>query len=242
MINKITTLDNAIAEIKDEDTILIGGFGSAGTPHNLVEAVSNLEIKDVTLVANAPAQLLCWRKPDGVKHIIASFPMYPFKEWKVGPVTEAVKAGKIKSEVVPQGTLAERIRAAGCGIPAFYSPVAVGTLLAEGRQTAVFGGRTHILEMSLPGDVALIKGYKADRLGNVVYRMAQRNFNLAMATAARITIVEVDEIVEVGKLGPEEVATPGIFVNWVVQIPRRKISHSWGVSYDNGTNKRTDGD
>lgn len=242
MINKITSLDNAIVEVKDEDTILIGGFSTAGTPHNLVEAVSYMELRDLTLVSNAPGQMLCWRKPDSVKRIIASFPLYPFKEWRVGPVTEAVKAGKIEFEVIPQGTLAERIRAAGCGIPAFYSPVGVGTVLAEGHQTAVFGGRTHLLEMSLPGDVALIKGHKADRLGNVVYRMAQRNFNPAMATAAKITIVEVDEIVEVGQLRPEEITTPGIFVNWVVQIPKRKIAHAWGVRYDNGADKRTDSD
>jgi 3-oxoadipate CoA-transferase alpha subunit len=241
MINKITTLDHAIADVKDGDTILIGGFGAAGTPHNLVEAVSDMALRDITLVANAPAQMLCWMKPDSVKHIKASFPIYPFKEWRVGPVTEAVKTGKITSEVVPQGTLAERIRAAGCGIPAFYTPVGVGTRLGEERQTAVFGGRTHLLEMSLPGDIALIKGHKADRLGNVVYRMAQRNFNPVMATAARITIVEVDEIVEAGRLGPEEIATPGIYVNWVVQIPKKKIAHAWGATYDTGANKRTDG-
>lgn len=225
MINKVTTLEAAAAKIKDGDTILIGGFSSSGTPHNLVEAVSRRGLKNLTIVANAPAQLLCWVKPESVAKVVSSFPIYPFKSWRVGPLTEAVKAGKVKSEVVPQGTLSERIRAAGCGIPAFYSPVGVGTLLAEGHQIAVFGSRSYILETALPGDIALIKGAKADRLGNVVYRMAQRNFNPLMAQAAKVTIVEVDEVVEVGRLSPEEIVTPGIYVKWVVQVPKRIIKY-----------------
>ena len=116
--------------------------------------------------------------------VIASFPIYPFKNWRVGPLTEAVRAGKVLSEVIPQGTLAERIRAGGCGIPAFYSPVGVGTLLAGGRQTAFFNNKEYILEMALSADIALIKGDRADRFGNIVYRLAQRNFNPIMAQAA----------------------------------------------------------
>lgn len=225
MINKVTTLEAAIAEVKDNDTILIGGFSSSGTPHNLVEAVSLRNLKNLTIVANAPAQLLSWVKPEIVTRVIASHPMYAYKHWRVGPLTKAVMADKVENEVVPQGTLAERIRAAGCGIPAFYSPVGVGTLLAKDHQTAVFAGHEYILEMALPGDIALIKGDRADRLGNVVYRMAQRNFNPVMAQAAKVTIVEVDEIVEVGALSPEEIVTPGIYVKWVVPVPKRIIKY-----------------
>jgi 3-oxoadipate CoA-transferase alpha subunit len=225
MINKVTTMANAITEVKNGDTILIGGFGPAGTPHNLVEAVSARDLSDLTVVANAPSQVLCWSRPESVIKVIATIPVYPYSSWRCGPLTDAVRLGRVKSEVVPQGTFAERMRAAGAGIPAFYTPVGVGTLLGEGHQTAIFNGRRCLLETALPGDVALIKGDKADRLGNVVYRMAQRNFNPVMAQAGRVTIVEVDEVVEVGQLKPEEIVTPGIFIKWVVKVPKRIIKY-----------------
>lgn len=210
----------AVAGIADGATVLVGGFGMAGMPVALIDALIDQGAGDLTVVSNNAgngdtglAALLAKRR---VRKVICSFPRQS-DSWVFDGL---YRDGAIELEVVPQGTLAERMRAAGAGIGAFFCPTGVGTLLAEGKETREIDGRTHVLEYPIRGDVALIRAHTADRMGNLVYRKTARNFGPVMATAAARTIVEVTDIVETGSLDPESVVTPSIYVDRIVEVPR----------------------
>ncbi|GGJ71636.1 3-oxoacid CoA-transferase subunit A [Glutamicibacter ardleyensis] len=213
---------DAVAEIKDGSTVLIGGFGNAGQPMELIDALMECGAKDLTVVNNnagqADAGLALLIKERRVKKIICSFPRQS-DSWHFD---EAYRAGEIELELVPQGNLAERIRAAGAGIGGFFTPTGYGTLLAEGKETRVIDGKGYVLETPINADFALIKALKADTMGNLVYRKTARNFGPIMATAAKQAIVQVDEVVQAGDLDPENVITPGIYVDTVVALGGNK--------------------
>ncbi len=212
----------AVADVPEGATVLIGGFGTAGVPEALVRALAATGVGGLTLVSNGTGQgqsgLGELFRNRQVRRVVVSFPAPGGT-----PEFEAqYLAGEVVLELVPQGTLAERIQAGGAGIAAFYTPTAVGTPLAEGKEQRDFDGRTYLLEQAIRADFALIRGYRADPWGNVVYRKTGRNFNPMMAMAARVTVVEVEEIVPVGRLDPETIATPSIFVHRVVLAPRQR--------------------
>jgi len=220
MINKIVqSIAEAMAGIGDGALVLIGGFGSIGQPNALIEGLIEQGAKDLTVVANnagvGHTGLARLMEVGRVRKIICSYPRTS------DPVVfeELYRAGRIELEVMPQGTMAERMRAAGAGIAAFYTPTSVGTLLAEGKEQREFSGRQYVLEKALAGDVALIEAWEADRWGNLTYRSSARNFNPVMAMAAKLTVVQAQHIVDLGTLDPEKVATPGIFVQRVVHVP-----------------------
>jgi 3-oxoadipate CoA-transferase alpha subunit len=208
----------AVAGIHDGATVMIGGFGNAGMPKALIDALIVQGATDLTIVnnnaGNGDTGLAALLAAGRVKKIICSFPRQADSH-----VFDALyRAGKIELELTPQGNLAERIRAAGAGIGGFFSPTGYGTQLAEGKETRLINGRQYVLESPIHADFALIKALKGDRWGNLVYRKAARNFGPIMASAARCTIAQVDEIVPLGALDPEVIITPGIFVQRVVQI------------------------
>ncbi|MFJ2352702.1 3-oxoacid CoA-transferase subunit A [Glutamicibacter sp. NPDC087673] len=217
-----TSAADAVAGITDGATVLIGGFGNAGQPMELIDALLDCGAKDLTVVNNnagqADAGLALLIKERRVKKIICSFPRQS-DSWHFD---EAYRAGEIELELVPQGNLAERIRAAGAGIGGFFTPTGYGTLLAEGKETRVIDGKGYVLETPIHADFALIKALKADTLGNLVYRKTARNFGPIMATAAKSAIVQVDEVVQAGSIDPENVITPGIFVDTVVELGGEK--------------------
>lgn len=205
----------ALKSVKNGDVILVGGFGLVGFPLTLIEALTEMGVKDLTIVSNnlgesgkGLGKLLNQKK---IKKGIGS---YFTSNRDVG---EAYKRGEIELELNPQGTMAERLRAGGAGIPAFYTATSQGTKLAEGKEEREFDGKKYVMETGLRGNVALIRAYKADTLGNLVYYKTARNFNPAMATAADYVIAEVDEIVEPGELDPESIVTPHLFVNAIVK-------------------------
>ncbi len=226
MINKITrSVADALADVKDGSTILIGGFGTAGIPNELIDGLIEQGAKDLTVVnnnaGNAEAGLAALLKAGQVRKIICSFPRQADSHVFDG----LYRSGKLELELVPQGNLAERIRAAGAGIGAFFSPTGFGTDLAKNadgslKETREINGKHYVLEMPIYADVALIKAEKGDRWGNLTYRMAARNFGPVMATAAKKTVATVHEIVELGALDPENIVTPGIFVHHIVKIDR----------------------
>jgi len=211
----------ALADVPEGATVLVGGFGSAGVPDALVRALAAKGVGGLTIVSNGTGEgesgLVHLFRNRQVRRVLASFPA----PGRAPDFEQQYLAGEVELELVPQGTLAERIRAGGAGIAAFYTPTAVGTPLAEGKEHREFGGRTHLLEHAIRADFALIRGHRADPWGNVTYRKTGRNFNPMMAMAARVTVVEVEEIVPVGQLDPETVVTPSIFVQRVVLVPRR---------------------
>jgi len=215
----VRTAAEALAGVRSGATVLIGGFGQVGTPNALIEALSELDLRDLTVVSNnagTGTHGLARIMAEGrVRKIVCSFPR------SAGSVVleELYREGRIELEIVPQGTLAERLRAAGAGIPAFWTPTAAGTLLAEGKETRVFDGRTCVLEHALKGDVALIEAWAADRWGNLTYRRSGRNFNPIMAMAADLTVAQTQHVAELGALDPEAIVTPGVFVDRVVHIP-----------------------
>ena len=226
----VATFAEAVADIHDGAVIMVDGFGgSGGMPERLILALRDHGARDLTLVGNT-AGLVGFGSIAGkkavthgilfengqVKKIIATFPVGRSPS-QPNPFELAYRRGEVELELVPQGTLAERIRAGGGGIAAFYTPTGAGTMVAEGKEVRVFDGQEHLLEYALRADFALLRASKADGLGNVVYRGTSRNFNPLMATAARVTIVEVDQIVEPGKLDPEAIATPGIYVQRIVR-------------------------
>jgi 3-oxoadipate CoA-transferase alpha subunit len=220
MINKIVkTLAEAMAGIKDGSTVLLGGFGAVGQPNQLLDALTEQGAKDLTVVANNAGTgrtgLAGLMAKGRVRKIICSFPR------SAGSVVfeELHAAGKLELELVAQGTLAERIRAGGAGIPAFFTATAYGTAIGEGKEVREYGGRTYILEEGIRADVALIEAWQADRWGNVRYRTSGRNFNPVMATAAELTICQTQHVVELGEIGPDDVHTPGIYVDRVIHIP-----------------------
>ncbi|WP_328469471.1 3-oxoacid CoA-transferase subunit A [Actinoplanes sp. NBC_00393] len=210
----------AVEAVKDGDTVLIGGFGMAGMPVELIDALIEHGAGDLTIVSNNAGNgdtgLAALLAAGRVRKMICSFPRQA-DSWVFDGL---YRAGKIELEVVPQGNLAERMRAAGAGIGAFFCPTGVGTMLAEGKETRTIDGREYVLEYPIRGDVALIRAHVADRLGNLVYRKTARNFGPVMATAAAVTIAQVSQIVEVGALDPENVVTPSIYVNRLVEVPR----------------------
>jgi len=219
MIDKtLASAEAALADIADGATIMIGGFGNAGMPAALIDALIAQGARELTVVnnnaGNADTGLAALIAAKRVRKIFCSFPRQP-DSWHFD---KAYRSGELELELVPQGTLAERIRAAGAGIGGFYTPTAFGTLLAEGKETRRIGDRDYVLEYPIHADYALIKADRADRWGNLVYRKTARNFAPIMASAARCTVVQVREIVELGALDPEAVVTPGIFVQRVVKI------------------------
>ena len=220
MIDKIvSSMVEAMAGIRDGSTVLLGGFGAVGQPNQLIEGLIETGAKDLVMVANNAGTgrkgLARLMELGRVRRIICSFPR------SVGSVVfeELYRAGKIELEIVPQGTLAERMRAAGAGVAAFYTPTAVGTQLARGKETREINGRMHVLEHALKADVALVEAWQADRWGNLTFRKSGRNFNPVMATAADCTIVQAQHLVELGALDPELIVTPGIFVDRVLHVP-----------------------
>ena len=209
----------ALEGVASGATVLVGGFGAVGQPNLLIEALIERGLRDLIIVANNAgtghvglAKLLA---AGCARRFICSFPR------SSGSVVfeEVFKTGRIELEIVPQGTLAERIRAAGAGVGAFYTPTAYGTRLAEGKETREIAGRHYVLEYALPGDVALIEAWRADRWGNCSYRKTGRNFNPVMATAAKLTVVQSQHMAELGDLDPETIVTPGIFVDRVLHVP-----------------------
>ena len=220
----LDTTDEAVAGIEDGSTVLVGGFGFAGMPFDLVEALIRQGAKDLTIVSNNAGNgevgLAALLKAGRVRKVVCSFP----RQSDSYVFDELYRAGKVELEVVPQGNLAERMRAAGAGIGAFYCPTGVGTPLADGKEEREIAGRHHVLEYPIHGDVALIAAYTADEMGNLVYRKTARNFGPVMATAANLTVVQVSHVVPVGGLDPESVVTPSIYVDRVVRVnPRHAL-------------------
>ena len=211
------SIEKALAGIEDGATILAGGFGLVGIPQRLIEGLRDKGVRNLTVVSNncgvddwGLGLLLRNRQ---IRKMIASY-VGENKEFE-----RQLLAREIEVELVPQGTLAERIRAGGAGIPAFYTPAGVGTPIADGREVRVFDGKPHLLERGLTADFALVKAWRADRLGNLVYRRTARNFNPMMATAARVTIAEVEEIVDAGTIDPDQIHTPSVYVSRVIACP-----------------------
>jgi 3-oxoadipate CoA-transferase alpha subunit len=213
-------LDEAVAGIPDGATVLIGGFGTAGQPVELIDALRRSGARELTVVnnnaGNGTQGLAALLAAGQVRRIICSFP----RQSDSFVFDELYRSGRIELEVVPQGNLAERIRAGGAGIGGFYTPTGVGTLLAEGKEQRTIDGRDYVLELPIRGDVALVKALRADTHGNLVYRKTARNFGPIMASAAELTVVQVQEVVPVGNIDPEVVVTPGIYVDRVVEVPR----------------------
>jgi 3-oxoadipate CoA-transferase, alpha subunit len=219
MINKIVpSVEAALADVPHGATIMIGGFGEAGQPRELIDAVIAQGAKDLTIVnnnaGNGETGLAALLKARRVRKIICSFP----RQTDSYVFDELYRGGKIELELVPQGNLAERIRAAGAGIGAFFTPTGYGTDLAKDKETRIIDGKPYVLEYPIHADFALVKALKADRWGNLVYRKTARNFGPIMASAAKCSVVQVREIVELGELDSEAIVTPGIFVKRVVRV------------------------
>ena len=221
MIDKVAaSVAEALGNVADGATVLIGGFGTAGIPVELIDGLIAQGARELTVVnnnaGNGDTGLAALLKAGRVRKIICSFPRQADSQVFDG----LYRSGRIELELVPQGNLAERLRAAGAGIGAFYTPTGYGTELAAGKETRLIDGRHHVLEMPIHGDLALIKAERGDRWGNLTYRMTARNFGPVMATAAKRTVATVHEVVELGGLDPETVVTPGIHVSRLVQVPR----------------------
>ncbi|WP_104101600.1 3-oxoacid CoA-transferase subunit A [Arthrobacter sp. 08Y14] len=222
MLNIVQDVDEAVASITDGATVMIGGFGKAGQPVELIEALLRQGASDLTVVNNNAGNgehgLAALIGAGRVKKIICSFPRQSDSQ-----IFDAkFRAGEIELELVPQGNLAERIRAAGAGIGGFFTPTGYGTMLAEGKETRIIDGRGYVFESPLSADFALVKALRADRAGNLVYRKTARNFGPIMAAAAKNAIVQVRDVVDPGDLDPEHVVTPGIYVNTLVRVAEKK--------------------
>ena len=225
MKNKIyTSATETISDIQDGDSIMVGGFAARGTPSNLLLALRDKGVKDLIITRNDACG--GWKNPNDVnvnfeagqaKKCISCFPVFGSPK-KVSELEKKVNEGVTEIELVPQGTLAERIRCGGAGIGAFYTPVGVGTDAAKGKDVRMINGEEMVLEYALRAKFAFIKAYKADKMGNLVYRKTTRNFNPIMAMAADITIVETENLVEVGEIDPEDVVTPSIFVDRIFEV------------------------
>jgi len=215
-MNKIfPSADEAVADIRDGATLMLGGFGLCGIPENLIAALVRKGLRELKTISNNMGV-----DNFGMGLMLAADMIATHTGSYVGEnklLESRVLAGTLEVNLIPQGTLAERIRAAGAGIPAFYTATGAGTIVAEGKETREFGGRTYLLEHALDADFSLIKAWKGDTAGNLIYRKTARNFNPMMASAARITIAEVEEIVETGSLDPESIVTPGIYVDRLIQ-------------------------
>ena len=211
----------ALADVPDGATVMIGGFGTAGLPDELTEALIEQGARDLTIINNNAGNgdhgIAALLAAGRVRKVVCSFP----RQVDSHHFDRLYRAGQVELELVPQGNLAERIRAAGAGIGAFFTPTGYGTDLAKGKETRLIDGRMQVLEHALHADYALVKAERGDRWGNLTYRMTARNFGPVMATAARITVATVHQIVELGELDPETVVTPGVYVQRLVQVPRR---------------------
>ena len=234
MDKQLSSLAEAVAEIKDGSTVMIGGFGGSGAPIELIHALIDVGPKNLTVInnnaGNGHVGIAALIEQGMVGKMICSFP----RSADPRVFTELYLSGKIELELVPQGTLAERIRAGGAGIPAFYTPTSYGTELAEGKPTAEFDGRMYVQERWLKADYALIKAELGDPIGNLTYRMAARNFNPIMASAAAHTIAQVSKLVPAGEINPEHVITPGIFVDGIIEVPnpqQEEILNREGACY-----------
>jgi len=219
MIDKVIgSLEAAVADIKDGATVLCAGFGAVGAPDELIDALQAQGARDLVIVANNAGNgrtgLAGLIASGHVRKVICSYP----RSTDSTAFDDAYKAGKIELELVPQGTISERMRCAAAGLGGFYSPVGVGTRLAEGKEAREIDGRLYVFEKPLKGDIALLKADRADRWGNLTYRKSARNFNPTMAMAAELSIVQVREVVALGAIDPESVATPGIFIDRIVQL------------------------
>jgi 3-oxoacid CoA-transferase subunit A len=215
-MNKVLpSAEAAVFDVADGATIMVGGFGLCGIPEDLIEALRAKGVKNLTVISNNAGVegfgVGRWLENRQIRKIIGTY----IGDNKL--YEELVLKGELEAELIPQGTFAERIRAGGAGIPAFYTPTGVGTVIAQNKEVREFNGRAYLLERDLQADFAFVKAWKGDRWGNLVYRKTARNFNPMMATAARITIAEVEEIVELGALDPNSIVTPGIYVQRVVQ-------------------------
>jgi len=227
-MNKVfASADEAVTDINDGATIMVGGFGLCGIPENLIRALVKKGVKNLTTISNNVGV-----DEFGLGLMLYAGQIRSHKGSYVGEnklLEEMVLTGKIDLELIPQGTFAERIRAGGAGIPAFFTPAGFGTVVAEGKETREFDGRPYVMEHALKADFALIKAWKGDRWGNLVYRKTARNFNPMMATAAKITIAEVEHLVEPGEIDPDQVHTPGVYVKRIIQ----------GTDYEKRIERRT---
>jgi 3-oxoacid CoA-transferase subunit A len=217
-VNKVfPSAEAAICDLFDGATVMVGGFGLCGIPENLIEAVRARGSRNLTVISNNAGVdgfgTGRWLENRQIKKIIGTY----IGDNKL--YEELVMKGELEAELIPQGTFSERMRAGGAGIPAFYTPTGVGTVVANGKEVREFEGRPYLLEHALTADFALVKAWKGDRWGNLIYRKTARNFNPMMATAARVTIAEVEQIVELGALDPEAIVTPGIYVDRIIQGP-----------------------
>jgi len=218
MDKRIPSADAAIVNLTDGATILMGGFGLCGIPENLIAAVRRKGTKDLTIVSNNAGV-----DDFGIGHLLQQRQVKKMISTYVGEnklFEQLVLSGELQVELNPQGTLSERLRAGGAGIPAFYTPTGYGTMVADNKETREFDGRQYVLERALRGNFAFIKAWKGDRWGNLIYRKTARNFNPMMATAADYVIAEVEELVDLGKLDPNQIHTPGIFVDAIFQGPK----------------------
>ena len=227
-MNKVVaSADEAVRDIQDGATIMVGGFGLCGIPENLIAALRRKGVKDLTTISNNVGI-----DDFGLGILLGNGQIRKHIGTYVGEnkmLETMVLTGKVELELNPQGTFSERIRAGGAGIPAFFTPTGFGTLIAEGKEVREFAGKPHVMELALRADFALIKAWRGDQWGNLVYRKTARNFNPMMATAAKITIAEVEELVEVGQLEPDQVHTPSIYVKRIFQ----------GAHYEHRIEKRT---
>ena len=227
-MNKVfANADEAVADIQDGATIMVGGFGLCGIPENLIRALVKKDVKNLNTISNNVGV-----DEFGLGLMLYAGQIRSHKGSYVGEnklLEEMVLTGRIDLELIPQGTFAERIRAGGAGIPAFFTPAGFGTVVAEGKETREFDGRPYVLELALKADFALIKAWKGDRWGNLVYRKTARNFNPMMATAAKVTIAEVEHLVEPGEIDPDQVHTPSVYVKRIFQ----------GVDYEKRIERRT---
>jgi len=220
-MNKITdNVQSAVSSVVDGSSVMVGGFGQAGTPFNLVDALVDKGLKNLVVICNSISQVAGLVENRCVARLISSFPIWVDRS-RANPLDEQIRTGTIEVEVVPQGTLAERIRAGGAGIGAFYVRTGIGTVVEEGKEKREFEGNEYLLEYGLKADIALIKAYKGDKNGNLIYKKSARNYNPIMAMGGNYTVAEVEEIVPEGELNPETIITPGIFVDLIVKAPKR---------------------
>ena len=220
-MNKIVeSVEEAIKDIHSGARIMVGGFGIAGFPYTLINALAQKEIKDLTILCTSSAGWLPFVERDMVKKVISGFTAHSLRPEITDLIEGKVRSGVLAVETVPHGILSERIRAHKAGLAGFYTRIGVGTVFAEGKETRVFDGKEYVLERSIGADFALIRGHQGDRFGNIVCRYVARNANVDMAGAATITIAEVEQIVEEGKINPDHVTIPGIFVQRLVTAPK----------------------
>jgi len=228
MINKfILSINEAVVDIPNGAVIGVGGFSYAGSPLTLVKALASRNVKGLTIIGMTPTSYGALVETRSLRRLISPYPSWGLKARRLNPLEELRRSGELEVEIIPMGTLAERMRAAGAGLGPFYCPVGIGTEMEGGKEKRVFNDKEYLLEFPLPLDYALVKGHKGDRFGNVSCHLTTKNYNPVMAMAAKTTIVEVDEFVEPGGIDPEAVHIPGIFVNRIVLTQERPNVDWW---------------